>query len=172
MRYLLIAENPGFSVSHREELLRRLRAVLPVIAVRIATGHVEVDVKTDDLEKAVAEVEKVVGRVLDVVDITFEDVGGGVERYVDLFNRERFWEAHNALEGLWRKTRNTTLQGLIMLAAAFVKLQEGQPDKFERMLKEALHLLKEDVGCIKMERLLEKAEKALLEKRPFKIECP
>ena len=78
MRYLIIAENPGFSVSHREELLRRLRAVLLVIAVRIATGHVEVDVKTDDLEKAVAEVEKVVGKVLEVVDITFEDVGGGV----------------------------------------------------------------------------------------------
>jgi predicted metal-dependent hydrolase len=172
MRYLLIAENPGFSASHREELLRRLRAVLPVIAMRIATGHVEVDVKTNDLEKAVAEVEKVVGKVLEVVDITFEDVGDGVERYVDLFNKERFWEAHNALEGLWRKTRNTTLQGLIMLAAAFVKLQEGQPDKFEKMLKEALHLLKEDVGCIRMERLLEKAEKALLEKRPFKIECP
>ena len=171
MRYLLIAENPGFSVSHREDLLRRLRLVLPVIAVRIASDHVEVDVKTDDLKKAVAEVEKVVGRVLEVVDITFEDVGGGVERYVDLFNRERFWEAHNALEGLWRKTRNATLQGLIMLAAAFVKLQEGRPDKFERMLKEALYLLKEDVGCIKIKQLLEKAEKALLEKRPFKIEC-
>jgi predicted metal-dependent hydrolase len=106
-----------------------------------------------------------------VVDITFEDVGGGVERYIDLFNKERFWEAHNALEGLWRQTRNAALQGLIMLAAAFVKLQEGRPDKFERMLKEALHLLKEDVGCIKMERLLEKAEKALLEKTTFKIEC-
>jgi predicted metal-dependent hydrolase len=172
MRYLLIAENPGFSVSHREELLRRLRAVLPVIAMRIATRHVEVDVKTDDLEKAVAEVENIVGKVLEVVDITFEDVGGGVERYVDLFNRERFWEAHNALEGLWRKTRNTTLQGLIMLAAAFVKLQEGHPDKFERMLKEALHLLKEDVGCIKMGQLMEKAEKALLEKTTFKIKCP
>jgi predicted metal-dependent hydrolase len=100
MRYLIIAENPSFSVSHRADLLRRLRSVL------------------------------------------------------------------------WRKTRNAALQGLIMLAAAFVKLQEGQPDKFERMLKEALHLLKEDVGCIKMGRLLEKAEKALLEKRPFKIECP
>jgi len=99
MRYLLIAENPGFSVSHKEELLRRLRAVLPVIAVRIATGHVEVDVKTDDLEKAVAEVEKVVGRVLEVVDITFEDVGGGVERYVDLFNRERFLGGSQRLGG-------------------------------------------------------------------------
>ena len=172
MRYLLIAENPGFSVSHREDLLRRLRSALPVITVRIAADHVEVDVKTDDLKKAVAEVERSIGKVLEVVDITFEDVGGGVERYVDLFNRERFWEAHNALEGLWRQTRNATLQGLIMLAAAFVKLQEDQPDKFERMLKEALYLLKEDVGCIKMGRLLERAERALLEKKPFKIECP
>ena len=46
-----------------------------------------------------------------------------------------------------------------MLAAAFVKLQEGRPDKFEKMLKEALHLLKEDVGCIKIGQLLEKAER-------------
>ena len=51
MRYLLIAENPGFSVSHREELLRRLRAVLPVIAMRIATGHVEVDVRPTTWKK-------------------------------------------------------------------------------------------------------------------------
>jgi Uncharacterized conserved protein len=133
---------------------------------------VEVDVKTDELEKAVAEVKRTIGEVLEVVDITFEDVGGGVERYVELFNRERFWEAHNALEGLWRETRNVTLQGLIMLAAAFVKLQEGRPDKFERMLKEALSLLREDVGCIKIGTIKEKAERALLEKRPFKIECP
>ncbi|ABL87541.1 protein of unknown function DUF309 [Pyrobaculum islandicum DSM 4184] len=171
MRYLIIAENPGYLPSHREFLIKQLRASLPVITIRVASSHVEVDVKTDDLETAVVEVERKIGRVLDVIDITFEEVGGDVEKYVELFNKERFWEAHNVLEGVWRKTREPTLQGLIMLAASFVKLQEGQLDKFERLIKEAIQLLEKDVGCIKIRKLRKKVEKALVEKKPFKIEC-
>ncbi|ABP50894.1 MULTISPECIES: DUF309 domain-containing protein [Pyrobaculum] len=172
MRYLLIVENPGYTPGHREELLRRIRAALPVISLRVASTHVEVDVKSDDLAKAKETVERVIGgKVLEAVDITFEDVPGGVETYVRLFNAERFWEAHNALEGLWRRTKSPTLQGLIMLAAAFVKLQEGSPEKFERLLKEAIYLIEEDVGCIKIKEVKKLAEKALLEKRPFKITC-
>ncbi|MEM1597600.1 MAG: DUF309 domain-containing protein [Pyrobaculum sp.] len=172
MRYLLIVENPGYTPSIRQELLRRLRAQLPVISVRVGTRHVEVDVKTEDLNAAKEVVEKVVGgEVKEVVDITFEDVGGGVGQFVRRFNEERFWEAHNALEGAWRATRNPTLQGLIMLAAAFVKLQEGAPEKFEKMLKEAMDLITEDVNCIKASYIKKMAERALLLRQPFKIEC-
>ena len=172
MRYLLIVENPGYTPAHREELVKKVRALLPVISVRVAGPHVEVDVKTEDLERAKEAVERIVGgRVVDVVDITFGKVGGGVRRYVDLFNAERFWEAHNALEDLWRESRNPTLQGLILLAASFVKLQEGSPEKFERLMKEALALMQEDIDCVKIREVREKAEKALVEKKPFKITC-
>ena len=115
MRYLLIVENPGYTVKNRPHLLKELRAHLPVIALRIATRHIEVDVKGADPQEARKIVERILGgSVVEVVDITFEEVKGGVEDYVRLFNQERFWEAHNALEGLWRSTRNPTLQGLIM----------------------------------------------------------
>jgi predicted metal-dependent hydrolase len=174
MRKLLIVENPGYTPAHREELVRRLRTVAPVITVRVATRHLEVDVKTEDnVDVVVKKVEKILGgKVLDVVDITFEKVEGGVRRFVELFNAERFWEAHNALEDIWRETRNPTLQGLIMLAAAYVKLQEGSLDKFEKLLQEALSLIQEDVECIKAQEVKRKAEAALLNRSLFKITCP
>ena len=58
-----------------------------------------------------------------------------------------------------------------MLAAAFVKLQEGQLDKFETLIKEAVGLITEDVGCIRAKELREKALAALVQKAPFRIEC-
>lgn len=172
MRFLLIVENPGFTPQHREYLLGQLRKSLPVISVRVATRHVEVDLKTDDLENAKKKVEEVVGgSVLEVVDITFEAVQGGLGAFIKLFNEERFWEAHVALEEEWRATRSPTLQGLIMLAAAYVKLQEGRVDKFEALLKEAYGLLQEDVGCLKVEYVKRAAEIALVNRQVFKLEC-
>ncbi|ACB40681.1 DUF309 domain-containing protein [Pyrobaculum neutrophilum] len=167
MRVLIIAENPGFTPSQRRHLIRRLRERLRVITVRIATRHVEIDVDAEDPPAAAAYVEQAVGRVLEVAA---PEEGGGFIRYVELFNRERFWEAHGALERIWMETRDEAVRGLILLAAAFVKLQEGLPERFEHMLREALGLLR-DVSCIKAEEIKAKAEKALMDKTPFKIEC-
>jgi uncharacterized protein len=51
---------------------------------------------------------------------------------VDLFNRGYYWEAHEVWEGLWRAAGRTGpladfLKGLIKLAAAGVKVRQGQP---------------------------------------------
>ncbi len=46
-----------------------------------------------------------------------------------LFNAERFWEAHETLEGLWRVSsgdEKLLLQGLILICAALVHLQKGE----------------------------------------------
>jgi hypothetical protein len=50
---------------------------------------------------------------------------------MDLFNHGYYWEAHEAWEALWRATPKGTperdlLHGLILLAAAGVKLREGK----------------------------------------------
>lgn len=45
------------------------------------------------------------------------------------FNAERFWEAHETLEGLWRVSSDgekLLLQGLILICAALVHLQKGE----------------------------------------------
>ena len=51
------------------------------------------------------------------------------QRAVELFNREKFWEAHEALEEIWRSVRDeeeaTVLQGLIQAAAALFHRERG-----------------------------------------------
>jgi predicted metal-dependent hydrolase len=51
---------------------------------------------------------------------------------VDLFNHGYYWEAHEVWEGLWRAAGRSGrtadfLKGLIKLAAAGVKVRQGQP---------------------------------------------
>lgn len=50
--------------------------------------------------------------------------------YVDLFNRQRFYEAHDALEAFWLRERHGPdgefLKGLIQLAGAFVHVQKNR----------------------------------------------
>lgn len=51
---------------------------------------------------------------------------------IDLFNHGYYWEAHEVWEGLWRAAERTGptadfLKGLIKLAAAGVKVRQGQP---------------------------------------------
>jgi predicted metal-dependent hydrolase len=51
---------------------------------------------------------------------------------LDLFNHGYYWEAHEVWEGLWRAagragTTADFLKGLIKLAAAGVKVRQGQP---------------------------------------------
>lgn len=50
---------------------------------------------------------------------------------VALFNAERYWEAHEVLETLWRNSsgqEKLLLQGLILVCAAFVHSQKGKPE--------------------------------------------
>jgi hypothetical protein len=59
--------------------------------------------------------------------------GGRAYLYgVDLFNHGYYWEAHEVWEGLWRAAGRTGttadfFKGLIKLAAAGVKVRQGQP---------------------------------------------
>ena len=46
-----------------------------------------------------------------------------------LFNAERYWECHEALEGLWRRKQSDEkrlLQGIILVCAAYVHHQKGE----------------------------------------------
>ncbi len=50
---------------------------------------------------------------------------------VDLFNEERYWESHEALESVWLTAggdEKDVLQGIILVAAALVHLQKEEDD--------------------------------------------
>jgi uncharacterized protein len=69
-----------------------------------------------------------------------------LREFVELFNEEKFFEAHEVLELLWRKTKSPDrdfYQGLIQLAAALVHIQKGTPPGAEDLYaKAAKHLSK------------------------------
>ena len=52
-----------------------------------------------------------------------------IRQGIELFNSERYWESHEALEYAWRKAsgpEKEVLQGVILVAAALVHLQKNE----------------------------------------------
>ena len=175
MRLLVIISNPGITPSHRQEILTRLRREgLMVRNARIASDHIELDVVADD-EREVRLVERLGLKSQEVHVIDTErtinyDVYDALFKYVELFNKERFWEAHEVLEGIWRLNRDRGLQGLIILAAAFVKLQENNPRAFEELMTRAKDLIKNNNIPINKKSLLKRIDNVLRSQKPFRIE--
>ncbi len=62
----------------------------------------------------------------------------------DYFNAERYWECHEALEGVWRLKHGDEkrfLQGVILICAAFVHHQKGENQVAMGVLRRAIPLL-------------------------------
>jgi predicted metal-dependent hydrolase len=63
--------------------------------------------------------------------------------FVECWNDERFFEAHEVLEGLWIRTRDRGQQGLIQVAAALYHVQRGNFKGALTMFDRALTRLRE-----------------------------
>jgi uncharacterized protein len=93
--------------------------------------------------------------------------------FVELFNREEFWESHEVLEGPWRDRGSGFYHGLILYASAFVHVQRDNPHGIVSQLRKAERALKPyepsylgvDVEKIRREsrRLREAVEEAAAE---------
>ena len=60
--------------------------------------------------------------------------------FIECFNRQAYFEAHDVLEELWLKTHSghrDFYKGLIQTAVAFLKLQQGKPDPAVRLAQRA-----------------------------------
>ena len=65
------------------------------------------------------------------------------------FNNERFWESHEALEGAWKQStgdERELIQGIILVAAAFVHYQKDENEICLSVLKRALKKLHDKSG--------------------------
>ena len=175
-RTLIITDNPGFTPVDRQELMNKLRLKgLRVINVRVASDHVEIDLRGDD---TVMEKIRSLGFIIkESINIDEEDKSEepneeqAMRRYIELFNEERFWEAHEVLERIWHRNRDEGIRGLIVLAAAFVKLQENNPEAFRELMITAKELItNNEIPWINRESLLRKIDNALATMKLFKIE--
>jgi uncharacterized protein len=65
------------------------------------------------------------------------------------FNNERFWECHEVLEGVWKKTyegEKDLVQGIILVAAAFVHYQKSENEICLSIMNRAVEKLKSATG--------------------------
>ena len=71
--------------------------------------------------------------------------------FIECFNRQAYYEAHDVLEELWLKTtgeRRDFYKGLIQTAVVFLKLQQGKPEPARRLAQRAAsHLEKYPRVC-------------------------
>src|ERR1039457_7222370 len=62
--------------------------------------------------------------------------------YFELFNQQKYFEAHDVLEHIWLKDKHgpngAFFKGLIQLAGAFVHLQKNRPQPASSLFKLAL----------------------------------
>lgn len=110
--------------------------------MRVTEVAVEFDLYANDVEamkKSIGELTKEYGNLLLDRDLTEEEskyptlYKNKVEtvlQSVDLFNDQRYWECHEAMEQIWRRETNpaekSVQQGMILAASALVHAQKDE----------------------------------------------
>jgi len=153
--------------------------------LRIGSSAVELDLllaSAEHLEPAIRILEARIGQILTVREL--DVVGPKMEKEaavllgIDLFNQERYWESHEALESAWliaEGQEKEVLQGLILTAAAFVHLQKGENDVTISIMDRAYQKLRNHTRCyfgIDIDKVARFVESILLSGKPtvFRIE--
>ena len=135
-RYMLHLENNGYLPLNSRELVHRARELCSDIGAsirvaRVASKFVEFDVSVEK-EKFDSVVEKLssIGKLDNARHVVEEEIEQeqGIKDGIFYFNNERFWEAHEAWEGVWKKCNGLekeVIQGIILVAVAFAHSQKN-----------------------------------------------
>ncbi|MFP3191032.1 MAG: DUF309 domain-containing protein [Thermoproteota archaeon] len=144
----MFAEKGNYETKDRLNLFIKIKEdfskFFRLVDIRIASNHIEVDVICYDIKNL-----KVLEKFFKISCIRDLSVDTKVNpfflaRY--FFNKERFWEVHEILEGVWRKKESDEkriLHGLILLAASYVHLQRGREQVAISVLQRAFDELKD-----------------------------
>ncbi|MCG8324292.1 MAG: DUF309 domain-containing protein, partial [Thiotrichales bacterium] len=114
---------------------------------RVAKKFVELDVSVEQ-EKMESLVKKLtpIGILDNARHVIEEDIAkdNGIKDGIFYFNNERFWECHEAFEGVWNQCygrEKELVQGIILVAVAFAHEQENEESIGVNMLTRALEKL-------------------------------
>ncbi len=136
-RYMLHLKNTGYSSEDSRKVVYLARDLASemnasVRVARVANRFVELDVSVDedDLDTLVEKLSPI-GPVDNIRHVFEEEIDKeqGIRDGIFYFNNERFWESHEAFEGVWKKCfgrEKELVQGIILMAVAFA---HGQKDE-------------------------------------------
>ena len=151
-RYLLHFKNEKYLPQNCRELACKARDLVSDMNVsvrlaRVATKFIEFDVASEkqDLDALVKRLSSI-GKIDNVRHVVEEyiDKDQGIIDGIFYFNNERFWECHEAFEGVWNQCygrEKELVQGIILVAVAFAHEQENEENIGIGMLSRALDKL-------------------------------
>ncbi len=149
---MLHLKNTGYGPEHSREVVYKARDLasdmnVSVRVARIATKFVELDVSVEkeELDKLIEKLSPI-GPVENIRHVFEEEIEKekGITDGIFYFNNERFWESHEAFEGVWKKCfgrEKELVQGIILVAVAFAHAQKDELGIGVGMLSRALEKL-------------------------------
>ena len=151
-RYLVrVTNKDGYTPKDAQRIANTIRNILgsreSASHVRVATNALEFNMfaknekELDDRKRLLTqEPFKIINlRLLDAAPKVV-DKEEALTEAVQLFNEERFWEFHEALEQAWHSSKDSerdAIQGMILTAAAFVHYQKGEEETCLSILRRA-----------------------------------
>ncbi len=135
-RYMLHLENEQYLPHNSRDVVHKARelckgVIASIRVCRIASKFVELDVSVDkDNFDAIVACLEPIGKLDNARHVVEEDTSkdDGIRDGIFYFNHERYWEAHEAWEGVWKKCKGSEkilVQGLILLAVSFAHCQKN-----------------------------------------------
>jgi len=168
---LIHLKNEKYVPINSREILHRARDLIlgmnaHIRLARIATTFIEFDVaiETNDVDTLVGKLS-LIGDLDNFRHIVEEEIemDQGIKDGIFYFNSERFWECHEAFEGVWKQCfgrEKELVQGIILVAVAYAHAQENELRIGVAMLTRALEKLGSSPSMyhsIDVERIREKS---------------
>ena len=151
-RFMVHLKNSDYTAKDAKSLLFNSRDLsygmnLTIRDCRVSSKFIELDVSVPKtnlellLEKLLS-----IGKVDHSRHIIEEQIekNQSIKDGIFYFNNERFWESHEALEGAWKQCQGDEkelIQGIILVAAAFVHYQKYENEICLSVLNRALKKL-------------------------------
>ena len=145
--------NEGQTPKDATRLLERARSLLErdglvVRDARVSTKFIEFDISMtkDANEQLYLDKLGAISRVASYEEVVEKHLSKAeaIKLAVKSFNDEKYWNAHEHLEGVWKGTsgsEKSILNGIILVAAAFVHDEKDEPEICVSILRRALEKL-------------------------------
>ncbi|HJT48558.1 MAG TPA: DUF309 domain-containing protein [Nitrososphaeraceae archaeon] len=167
-RYMIYLKNDSYTPKDAHNLLLRARSLLSAYNVvirdtRVSEFNLEFDtsIPDDSMMKQVMGTIATIAPLSDYEHIVEKKLPKerAVEYARSLFNVQKYWLAHEVLESVWKDAQGyekEILNGIILVAAAFVHEQKDETEICISILKRASKKLEKgagDYGGIDIDRL-------------------
>ena len=137
-RFMLYLNNKQFSPSDANLILKKTRELTQSIEIiirdcRISTKFIELDIsisKEYNVDK-VLNLLKPISSIKELIEVKERHFpkNEAINNAIVLFNEEKYWWSHEALEMIWKESHGEEkqlLNGLILVCAAFVHYQKDE----------------------------------------------